>query len=217
MQIFRHFNELPPQVKGGAVAIGNFDGVHLGHQEVIGEAGSIARSAGVPWGVLTFEPHPRALFQPDAPPFRLTPFRIKARHVEALGVDFMVCLHFDADFSKLAADGFVKKVVVDGLAAHHIISGYDFVFGQGRKGNCQLLLQMGSDDGFGFSCVPPVKDAGGVPYSSTRVRDYLLAADPRGAAAVLGRPFEIEGRVEHGDARGRRDPDAGGNRGAATG
>ncbi len=202
MRIFRHYDELPADARGAAVAVGNFDGVHRGHQAVIGEAGRIARSAGMPWAVLTFEPHPRTVFKPDGEPFRLTPFRIKARHIEALGVDELFVLHFDLEFSRRPAEDFVEGVLVAGLGARHVVSGYDFVFGHGRRGDCDLLLHEGRDAGFDVTCVAAVNDGDGRPYSSTRVRQCLVAADPRGAAHVLGRPFEIEGRVEHGDARG---------------
>ena len=202
MHVFRHFENLPDEVRGASVAVGNFDGVHLGHQAVIGEAGRVARDQGIPWAVLSFEPHPRSLFTTNQEPFRLTPFRIKARHVEALGVDNMIILHFDHEFAGLSADDFVKKVLVKGLGARHVVSGYDFVFGHKRAGNCELLLHKGKEEGFDFTCVSAVDD-GETIYSSTRVRRYLKVGDPRGAANLLGRPFEIEGRVEHGDARGR--------------
>ncbi len=202
MQIFRHYQNLPEEVRGAAVAIGNFDGVHKGHQEVIGEAGRIARASGIPWTALTFEPHPRTLFNPSATPFRLTPFRIKARHVEALGADIMIVLHFDEAFSRLTAHEFIRQVIIEGLAPHHVVSGYDFAFGHKRRGDCELLLHVGKEEGFGFTCVSAGLDEAGEPYSSSRVRELLLGADPRGAASLLGRPFEIEGRIEHGDERG---------------
>jgi len=202
MHIYRHFENLPADVKGSAVAIGNFDGIHLGHQAVIREAGRIARDAGIPWAVLTFEPHPREVFNPDGGPFRLTPFRIKTRQIEELGVDALFVLHFDPDFARLSADDFIAQVLIDGLAARHVVSGYDFVFGNKRVGNCDLLLHKGKEHGFDFTCVSAVDD-GEIVYSSTRVRKYLAAANPVGAARVLGRPFEIEGRVEPGDQRGR--------------
>ncbi len=202
MQIFRHFDDLPDTVTGSAVAIGNFDGIHLGHQAVIGEAVRVARAGQIPWAVLTFEPHPREVFNPDHDPFRLTPFRTKARQIESLGVDALFVLHFDADFAKLSADDFITKVLINGLAARHVVSGYDFVFGNKRVGNCELLLRKGKEQGFDFTCVSAVDDGQKV-YSSTRVRKCLIAADPLAASAVLGRPFEIEGRVEQGDRRGR--------------
>ena len=202
MHIFRHFENLPAAVQGASIAIGNFDGVHLGHRAVIGEAGRIARDQGIPWAVLSFEPHPRALFTPDAEPFRLTPFRTKARHIEELGVDNLIVLHFDKAFTNLSADDFIGRVLVEALGARHVVSGYDFVFGHKRAGNCELLLRKGQEEGFDFTCVSAVDD-GQTVYSSTAIREYLKAGDPRAAGRLLGRDFEIEGRVEHGDARGR--------------
>ncbi len=202
MRIFRHFDDLPDDVFGGAVAIGNFDGVHRGHHAVIAEAGRIAKAAGHPWGVLTLEPHPRNIFTPGEPPFRLTPFRIKARHIEALGVDYLTVLHFDKDFARRSAESFVHDVLVGGLKANHVVCGYDFVFGHGRKGDSEMLLHMGKEEGYGFTCVPPYNDENGIVFSSTRARECLKAGDPKGAAHVLGRCFEIEGRVERGDNRG---------------
>ena len=203
MRIFRHFHDLPAEARGVAVAIGNFDGLHRGHRAVIDEAGHMARAAGMPWAVLTFEPHPRAFFTPGAEPFRLTPFRIKARHIEAMGVDCMIVLRFDGAFSRQPAEAFVTDVLVKGLGARHVVSGYDFVFGHKRAGNTELLLHRGEKDGFGFTCVTAMRDADGNAYSSTRVRTFLKNAEPGAAAEVLGRHFEIEGRVAHGDHRGR--------------
>lgn len=203
MRIFRHFNGLLKEAQGAAIAIGNFDGVHRGHQAVIGEAGRIARAQGLPWAVLTFEPHPRSVFQPTIAPFRLTPFRGKARAIAELGVDCLVVLHFDRAFSQRSATSFVKDVLVDGLKARHVISGYNFVFGQGRVGNCELLLRMGRDEGFDFTAVSAVHDEAGGTLSSSRVREHLTGGAPKAAAAILGRPFEIEGRVRPGDKRGR--------------
>lgn len=202
MHIFRHYEELPGEARGAVIAVGNFDGVHLGHQAVIGEAGRIARASGFPWAVLTFEPHPRSVFGAEAAPFRLTPFRTKARHIKALGVDILVALHFDLEFAKRTAASFVDDILVKALGARHVVSGYDFVFGCGRKGNCELLLHMGGIAGFDFTCVRPVEDEAKEAYSSTRVRRYLTDGNPRAAAKVLGRPFEIEGRVEKGAHRG---------------
>lgn len=203
MRIFRHFDALPAAVRGAAVAVGNFDGVHPGHRAVINEAGVIARDAGRPWAALTFEPHPRRLFDPDGPPFRLTPLRAKAREIAELGVDLLVVQRFDAAFCRLAAEDFITDVLVKGLGASHIVAGYDFVFGHNRRGNCEMLLAMGKRHGFGFTAVNAVAENGGEAYSSTRVRERLVAADPKGAARILGRPFEIEGRVVKGDGRGR--------------
>lgn len=203
MRIFRHFDALPAAVRGAAVAVGNFDGVHPGHRAVINEAGVIAKDAGRPWAVLTFEPHPRRLFDPNGPPFRLTPLHAKAREIAGLGVDVLVVQRFDKPFCRLPAETFVTDVLVKGLGASHVVSGYDFVFGHKRRGNCEMLLAMGKRLGFGFTAVNAVTDPGGEVYSSTRVRERLVAADPKGAACILGRPFELEGRVVKGDRRGR--------------
>lgn len=204
MRIYRHFDTLPEEARGAAIAVGNFDGVHLGHQGVIGEAGRIARAAGWPWAVLTFEPHPRRVFKPDLEPFRLTPFRAKARALEALGVDAMIVQRFNRDFSQRPAEDFVTQVLVQGFGARHVVAGYDFVFGHNRGGNCEMLLAMGQKLGFGFTAVSAIEGPGGQVYSSTRIRQCLAEGDVSGAQAVLGRPFAIEGRVAHGDKRGRQ-------------
>ena len=203
MRIYRHYDALPADARGAAVAIGNFDGVHPGHQTVINEAGLIAGDMCRPWAVLTFEPHPRAFFTPGSEPFRLTPFRSKARRIAELGADLLIVQRFDKAFSSLPAEDFVNTVLVDGLGAGHVVSGYDFVFGHKRGGNCELLLAMGAKKGFGFTAVNAQTDSSGEAYSSTRVRERLGDADPRGAAAILGRDFEIEGRVARGEARGK--------------
>jgi len=203
MRIYRHYDALPAYARGAAVAIGNFDGVHPGHQTVIHEAGLIASDMCRPWAVLTFEPHPRAFFTPGSEPFRLTPFRSKARRIAELGADLLIVQRFDKAFSSLPAEDFVNTVLVDGLGAGHVVSGYDFVFGHKRGGNCELLLAMGAKKGFGFTAVNAQTDSSGEAHSSTRVRERLGDADPRGAAAILGRDFEIEGRVARGEARGK--------------
>lgn len=203
MRIYRHFETLPAEARGAAIAVGNFDGVHRGHQAVIGEAGRIARAGGLPWAVLTFEPHPRRVFQPDLAPFRLTPFRTKARVLEGLGVDAMIVQRFNRAFSERPAEDFVNEVLVKGFGARHVVAGYDFVFGHKRGGNCETLLAMGQKLGFGFTAVSAIEDDTGAVYSSTRIRQCLAAGDAIGAAAILGRSFEIEGRVAHGDKRGR--------------
>ncbi len=203
MRLFRHTGDLPTDARGAVVALGNFDGVHRGHRAVIGEAQRIAARLGAPSAVLTFEPHPRSVFRPDEPPFRLTPFRVKARHVEALGVDLLFVLHFDEAFQHKSAEAFVTEDLVAGLGARHAVCGPDFVFGHGRAGTVARLSAMGAAFGFGVTAVPPVLDEGGVIFSSTRVREALAAGRPREAAHVLGADWEIEGRVEHGDKRGR--------------
>ncbi|WP_431855544.1 bifunctional riboflavin kinase/FAD synthetase [Azospirillum sp.] len=203
MRLFRHTDDLPEDARGAVLALGNFDGVHRGHQEVIGTAQRIARDLGVPAGVLTFEPHPRSLFRPDEPPFRLSPFRVKTRQLEALGLDLAVVCHFDEGFLHKSAVAFIEENLVHGLAIRHAVCGSDFLFGHKRAGDADLLKRYGARHGFGVTAVGPVTDPRGGVYSSTRVRDALLAGDTRGAAHILGHLWEIEGRVEHGEKRGR--------------
>lgn len=204
MRLFDDFQALPDEIRGCAVAIGNFDGVHLGHREVIGEAGRIAAADGLPWAVMTFEPHPRRIFQPDVAPFRLTPAPVKQRLIAALGPNALIIVPFTVEFSRLAARAFVESVLVKGLGARHVVCGHDFAFGHGRRGTPEMLLWLGDEYSFGFTCVQEVRDAAAESYSSTRVRGLLRAGDPRGAARLLGRPFEIEGPVIAGEQRGRR-------------
>ncbi|MFN3076701.1 MAG: bifunctional riboflavin kinase/FAD synthetase [Alphaproteobacteria bacterium] len=204
MRIFRHFTELPGSARGGVIALGNFDGVHRGHQAVIGTARRLARQQGVGCGVMTFEPHPRAVFAPHTEPFRLTPFRIKARCIEALGVDILIAQHFDQEFSSHTADQFIQRVLVQSLGVRHVVVGYDYVFGSRRGGNVALLKQAGNALGFGVTSLDPVTSAEGVLYSSTEVRACLIDGRPHDAAGLLGRYWEVEGRVERGDQRGRQ-------------
>lgn len=203
MKLFRHYNSVGPDLKGSAVALGNFDGVHRGHRAVIGAAQTRARELGKPSAVLTLEPHPRSVLVPDAPAFRLTPFKPKMRLIEALGVDALFVLHFDHAFSQLTAERFVQEVLVDGLGARHVVVGYDFEFGHNRGGTFPVLQRLGGGAGFDVSEVPPVSDPAGGVLSSTRIRALLEDGRPGLAADLLGHPFEIEGRVEQGEKRGR--------------
>ncbi len=203
MRILRHPAALDPADRGSVVAIGNFDGVHLGHQAVIARAGALAKAEQAPHAVLTFEPHPYQVFRPDAPPSRLTPFRAKAHRIEALGVDLLFVIHFDLALAQVSAEDFVRQVLVDGVKARAVVVGYDFHFGNRRRGTPELLKELGARLGFGVAVMAPIAASGGALYSSTRIREHLAAGRPREAAALLGRPWEIEGRVEAGDRRGR--------------
>jgi len=200
MRIFRHYTELPAAIRGGVVALGNFDGVHLGHQAVIGAALARARELKVPAGVMTFEPHPRQVFVPDCEPFRLTPFRIKARLIEELGVDFLVMQHFDREFAGQTAQSFIDRVLIEGLGAVGVVVGYDFCFGQGRGGDVAMLEAHG---GFSVAAIGRQVTESGQTYASKLIRQALQEAHPALAASLLGRAWEIEGRVEQGDQRGR--------------
>ncbi|KAB7739842.1 bifunctional riboflavin kinase/FAD synthetase [Parvibaculum sedimenti] len=202
MQIIRQYAAVPAPLQGGVFALGNFDGVHLGHQRVIGEAARVARELGVPLGVLVFEPHPKQFFFPNEPFFRLTPFRAKARLLESLGVDVLAALPFDADMSKKLAPEFVMDVLVNGLRTAHVVAGYDFRFGKARAGDASVLSYMGEMEGFGVSIVPEAT-LDGETISSTRIRDLLGKGDPKGAARLLGHWWTIETHVRSGDQRGR--------------
>ena len=203
MRVIRHLRDLPASLRGGVVAIGNFDGMHRGHQAVIAEAARIAATLGAPPLIVTFEPHPRALFRPDEPPFRLTPRRAKLELFGAAGVAGTVVFRFDRGFAARAAEDFVRDILVAGLGARHVVIGRDFHFGRGRAGNAALLRVEGARAGFEVSAVAPVLDPAGQPYSSSRARALLRAGEPAAAADIIGRPFSIGGHVRHGDHRGR--------------
>jgi|TARA_R110000824_G_scaffold118960_19_gene272597 riboflavin kinase/FMN adenylyltransferase len=202
MHILRHHKPVPRPLQGAVYALGNFDGVHKGHQIVIGEAARVAKELGVPLGVLVFEPHPKQFFFPDQPFFRLTPFRAKARLLKSMGVDILAALPFDAAMAKRLAPEFIMDVLVDGLHASHIVAGYDYRFGKGRAGDASVLSYMGAEEGFGVSIVEEVSHEGEA-YSSTRIRECLSKGDPRGAAALLGHAWTVETHVMPGDKRGR--------------
>lgn len=203
MRIVRHPSAIPDDARGAAVTIGNFDGVHRGHEAVIGAAAEAARGLGAPLAVVTFEPHPRRFFRPEEPPFQLTPLRSKARRFESLGVDTLLALRFDAAMARVAPETFIDEVLAQGLAARHLTIGYDFVFGHNRQGNVETLARWANGAGVGFEVVEPVAGWGETVYSSTNIRACLRDGKPGAAAAQLGRCWEIEGRVREGDKRGR--------------
>ena len=203
MAIFRHTKDLPAAARGAVVVIGNFDGVHRGHQMLLADARRQADALGAPLAVLTFEPHPRSVFLPDQPPFRLTSLRAKAHALQEAGVDDLFVLHFDRAFATKSAEVFVEEILVADLGARHVVVGWDFCFGNKRAGNAALLKSMGAQHGFGVTAVEPVMTSEGEIYSSSIIREHLRAGRPAKAAQLLGRPWEAEGRVEHGDQRGR--------------
>jgi riboflavin kinase/FMN adenylyltransferase len=199
---FDHWHKIPAAWRGGAVALGNFDGVHKGHQTLLARTGEHARALGAPLVVLTFEPHPRRFFVPDTGPFRLTMLPAKLRLLEQFGVQAVLAQHFDAAFAALSADAFVDEVLRTGLGARHVVCGYDFTFGARRVGNVEMLRAMGAEKGFAVTVLDPVMREGEI-YSSTSIREALRAGWPSEAAELLGRAWEIEGTVEQGDKRGR--------------
>jgi riboflavin kinase/FMN adenylyltransferase len=202
MRIFRHFEEVPEAVKGAVVAIGNFDGVHRGHQALIAAGLAEARARQCPLAVLAFEPHPQEFFRPRPDSIRLTPLRMKARLLAELGVDVLFALSFDAVMAGRSAQEFVREVLVKGLGASSVVVGPDFEFGKGRGGKLQTLREMGAGAGFLVTCFEMVTTEG-AKISSTRIRQALAAAKPEEAASLLGRWWAVEARVEHGDGRGR--------------
>ena len=197
-----HRERAPEGERGASAAIGNFDGVHLGHQAVLDVARAEARRLGAPLGVVTFEPHPRGHFQPDAPPFRLMSPAARASRLERLGVDVLYELPFDDAMAALTAEAFAGEVLAEGLGLAHAVVGRDFRFGRRRAGDPEGLARLGEGLGFGVSVAPMVTlDAGEV--SSTRIREALAAGLPREATRMLGHTHRIEGCVLHGDKRGR--------------
>jgi len=193
---------VPARLRDGIVALGNFDGFHLGHQAVVGRAVELARSEGRPVLVATFDPHPVRLFQPDAPPFRLTTLDQRERLFGAAGADAMLVFHFDAQLAAVAAEDFVTDWLIKRIGAKGVVTGDDFTFGNRRRGNVALLKAVGNANGLACEAVPPVTDQG-ARVSSSRIREALQAGDCPTATRLLTRPFAIEGTVQHGDKLGR--------------
>jgi riboflavin kinase/FMN adenylyltransferase len=203
VQIVTVWRDLPEGLRGAAVAIGAFDGVHRGHQAVIAAARDAARSLGAPLGVVSFDPHPRRWFQPDAAPFRLMTPAQMARALAPLGVDRLYLLPFDAGMAAMSDEAFARDVLAGGLGIRHAAIGFDFTYGKGRTGSPEGLRRQGEAFGFGVTACERVDDPDGLKLSSSAVREAVHAGDMARAAAILGRPFAIEGEVVHGDKRGR--------------
>jgi riboflavin kinase/FMN adenylyltransferase len=200
IRIFHDWRDLPADARGATVALGNFDGVHRGHAEVI-KAAHAARPT-EPLAVLTFEPHPREHFRPDDPPFRLTLSAERAEALAALGVTLIYELRFDHTFSLMPAETFVIEVLHRGLGARHLVCGPDFAFGRRRGGGAGLLAAKAEALGMGLTLVTLLADSAG-PISATRIRRVLQDGYPERATVDLGRPWTIRGVVARGDARGR--------------
>lgn len=201
MQILRHWRDIPPELKGASVAIGNFDGVHRGHQAVLDEAVGAAKALNSLAGVITFEPHPRKFFQPAKPIFTLTPLNMQLELFAAYGMGLVAVLPFDAEMANLKADEFVHDILVGGLDIKHCTTGYDFFFGKGREGNALMLRNFGDLYGFGVTIVGAVGDRGEI-FSSTRIREMLAEGDVASAADMLGYWWQVRGLVESGAGRG---------------
>ncbi len=196
-------DQVPAEARGAAIALGNFDGLHKGHEAVLAAARDAGAPLGAPLAAATFSPHPRRFFQPDAPPFRLMSDETRARALEARGVRILFALPFDAAMRERTADAFVAHVLAERLGARAVAAGFDFRFGRDRTGDAEALSRLGAAAGLTVRIADAV-DEDGAKCSSSAIRAALAAGDPEGAARMLGRPWTIEGAVEEGDRRGRQ-------------
>lgn len=197
MIIYSDLEKIDDNAKNCVIAIGNFDGVHRGHQELLSRAKKIANDQNKKLGVLTFEPHPRRLFQPDQPPGRLTPAALKAERLEAEGVDYLFSLPFDWEFASQSADDFVQNVLVNGLNAAHIIIGFNFRFGQLRQGDSDTI----KNHGLNIDVIDPISDENEA-ISSSRIRSNIRRGEIDEANHLLGWEWEVRGKIFRGDRRG---------------
>ena len=199
MKQYKNLNTLSGRHKDSVLVIGNFDGVHIGHQKLITQATGKAHARQKPAGLLTFEPHPRSLFRPDDPPFRITPEAVKMRRLRECGLDFVMSLHFDWDFASQNAGQFIETILDKTLKPSEIFIGHDFRFGQMRKGSYKDLQNAG----YSTTVISEITDKNGEAYSSSRIRSALRHGYISQANDSLGWEWEIEGPVFKGDQRGR--------------
>lgn len=202
MRWLDHRDPVPEALRGAVIALGNFDGFHRGHQAVAGEAIAWAHAEGRPSIIATFDPHPVSFFRPDLAPFRLTTLEQRQELYLAAGATAMLVFHFDAALAGTSAEDFIEAILIDRFGAHGVVTGGDFTFGKGAKGNVDLLRTLGGELGLQSRVVGAVAERGEV-VSSSRIRAALRNGDPQEAARLLTRPFAIRGIVEHGDKRGR--------------
>ena len=202
MRIIRDTHFIDPNDRGAAAAIGNFDGVHLGHQAVIDLTRKAAADAGTPLGIMTFEPHPRSYFSNDSNPFRLMNAEARAHRLEKLGVEKLYEVPFNDALASLSARDFAQTIIADQLGLKHVVVGADFCFGQGRKGNAKTLADMGAEMGFGVT-IATMMQVGDADISSTAIRQALSDGRPADAAKMLGHWHRLENIVIRGDQRGR--------------
>jgi riboflavin kinase / FMN adenylyltransferase len=203
MLIIRDGDDFPRSMRGGVVAIGNFDGVHRGHKVLISTAIMAAHEAGCPAGVIIFEPHPREFFHPEEPHFRLTPLPEKLNILENLGLDFAVVLNFDAELVAMPAERFINEVLASRLGVSHVVIGYDFFFGRKRSGTPETMRDEGEAAGFKTTIVPQQAEDGEA-YSSTAIRLHLAQGDVVGAARQLGHWWRVSGPVRGGNKIGSK-------------
>ncbi len=202
MHILRH---LPggPDTRGSVLVLGNFACVHRGHRALLSDAKRIADERQAPLAVMVFEPHPQEFFRPDSGPLRIESFRTRAQEFEAIGVDILIALPFDAHLASMSAQHFVLDVLIGRLSVSHLVVGRDFRFGKGRSGDIAVLSYMGEMEGFGVSAYEPVVAQGAEKISSSAIRAALKAGKPEEAARLLGHWWSVDGHVAHGDQRGR--------------
>jgi riboflavin kinase / FMN adenylyltransferase len=193
---------VPDALRGAIAALGNFDGFHLGHQAVAGEAIKQAKAQGRPAIIATFDPHPVRHFAPDTPSFRLTTLNQRQKLFAAAGADAMLVFEFNTELASTTAQDFIEKLLVERLALSGVVTGDDFTFGKARGGNIAMLNILGAPLGLASTTVGPVTDDAGV-ISSSRIRQALIAGDCSTATRLLTRPFAVEGIVQHGDKNGR--------------
>jgi len=198
MKLLTSLSGISEALHGSVLAIGNFDGVHRGHQAVLQKTQMVAKEHGGPSAVLTFEPHPRKLFRPDDPPFRITPAATKQRRLEASGIDIAFSLPFNWDFASQSAEIFIRNVLLNGIKPSAVIVGRDFRFGQLRKGTPQMIEAAGIP----VHLMDDVSQENGEKFSSTAIREYLHLGDIESANKILGWDWEIEGKIFRGDRRG---------------
>lgn len=204
LRVIKGWKDLPEGDRGAAVAMGNFDGVHRGHQQVIALAAKAAGELGCPLGVVTLDPHPRVYFRPDEPAFHLMKADQQARALEALGVDVLYVLPLSAELAEMTDREFASQVLHEGLGARHVAVGFDNSFGKNRTGSPETMRAYGAELGFGVSVAEAVEDGSGGKFSSTGVREALREGRPDSAAGILGRAFAIEGAVQRGRQLGRK-------------
>ncbi|HEX7046697.1 MAG TPA: bifunctional riboflavin kinase/FAD synthetase [Gammaproteobacteria bacterium] len=203
MEVIRDRSNLKPEHRGSAVTIGNFDGVHIGHQAILSELRKQALMHGVPAVVVTFEPTPREYFSPETAPPRLTDFREKCEMLEYHGMDRMLVLGFDAELAALSAEAFIREILIEGLGVEYLVIGDDFRFGKDRAGDFAMLQAAGVQSGFDVAATP-TQTHQGKRVSSTWVRDALADGDLALAQELLGRRYRMSGLVVQGDRIGRQ-------------
>ena len=203
MKIIRDIEKLGEAHKNAVIALGNFDGFHLGHRAIIAHAAEIAKAKNLPLTLMTFEPHPREFFAKDKLGMRIYSLHSKLKIAHELGVEKVFLLRFNADFASLGAEEFIREVLVKKLSANHIITGENFCFGKDRKGDKDFLGKFADDLGFAYTAHPHIDDADGKAVSSSTIRDFLAQGKMQEANKLLGKNYHIEGKVKHGKKRGQ--------------